>query len=143
MANVVYKDLGSVTAYASAVEGGYTGKYADFCRDQANFERDEGTVRPRSFGSCSSDGDSSEDRSSDVREECSGIEDRGGFITDCSGSGEDRSRNSENCGSGVSLSCEGFRNGGSGVGSIHRLYRNGRIERDALLENRRVRRKYD
>lgn len=37
MANVVYKDLGSVTAYASAVEGGYTGTYADFCRDQANF----------------------------------------------------------------------------------------------------------
>ena len=31
------KDLGAVTAYASAVEGGYTGTYEDFCKLEAGF----------------------------------------------------------------------------------------------------------
>lgn len=34
---VIVKELGAVTAYAAAVKGGYTGTYAEFCRDQAEF----------------------------------------------------------------------------------------------------------
>ena len=37
MANAINKKLGPVTAYASAVAGGYTGTYEEFCNDQANF----------------------------------------------------------------------------------------------------------
>ena len=33
----IIKDLGAVTAYASAVEGGYTGTYEDFCKLEAGF----------------------------------------------------------------------------------------------------------
>lgn len=35
----INKKLGPVTAYASAVAGGYTGTYDEFCRDQANFAK--------------------------------------------------------------------------------------------------------
>lgn len=37
MASGINKKLGPVTAYASAVAGGYTGTYEEFCNDQANF----------------------------------------------------------------------------------------------------------
>ena len=33
----VKKSIGRITAYAAAVEGGYTGTYEKFCRDQAKF----------------------------------------------------------------------------------------------------------
>lgn len=33
----VKKSIGRITAYAAAVEGGYTGTYEQFCRDQAKF----------------------------------------------------------------------------------------------------------
>ena len=33
----IVKDLGAVTAYASAVEGGYTGTYEEFCKLEAGF----------------------------------------------------------------------------------------------------------
>ena len=37
MSESIVKDLGAVTAYASAVEGGYTGTYEDFCKLEAGF----------------------------------------------------------------------------------------------------------
>lgn len=41
----INKKLGPVTAYASAVAGGYTGTYDEFCRDQANFAKNATKVQ--------------------------------------------------------------------------------------------------
>lgn len=41
----IIKDLGAVTAYASAVEGGYTGTYEDFCKLEAGFAKSAAEVK--------------------------------------------------------------------------------------------------
>lgn len=42
--STVTRDLGSVTAYASAVEGGYGGSYEQFCADMANISESSGMI---------------------------------------------------------------------------------------------------